>query len=103
MFSFVVQFLRLQSIFKGLPGDVDCPKQSGVSEFIGRSAAYTKKGYDAILGIGFVVSYTFFVGHADIQLIISANITSLNSPYFSIFSLSSAPFRYIALDIISSI
>ena len=56
-FRFVVQPLHLQPILKGLSGDADHVvnadrlEQSGVSEFIGRSAADTENGCDVIHGV----------------------------------------------------
>ena len=68
LFRFVVQPLHLQPILKGLPGDADhvadadCLEQSGVGEFIGRSAADTENGCDVIHGVCSALGRTFFVG-----------------------------------------
>ena len=68
LFSFFVQPLRLQPIFKGLPGnadhvaDADRLEQSGVCEFIGRSAADTENGCDVIHGVCSALGRSFFVG-----------------------------------------
>ena len=56
LFHLVVQTLCLQPILKGLPGDADyvadadCLEQSGVDEFIGRSAADAENIYLSYLG-----------------------------------------------------
>lgn len=61
-------FLHLQPILKGLPGDADHVadadrlKQSGVGEFIGRSAADTENGCDVIHGVCSALGRSFFVG-----------------------------------------
>ena len=68
LFRFVVQPLRLQPILKGLSGDADHVadadrlEQSGVGEFIGRSAADTKNGCDVIHGVCSALGRPFFVG-----------------------------------------
>ena len=68
LFCSVVQTLRLQPILKGLPGDADHIadadrlEQSGVGEFIGRSAADTKNGCDVIHGVCSALRRSFFVG-----------------------------------------
>ena len=54
---FLLDSLYLQPILKGLPGDADHVadadrlEQSGVGEFIGRSAADTENGCDVIHGV----------------------------------------------------
>ena len=64
----VVQPLRFQPILKRLPGDADhvadtdCLEQSGVGEFIGRSAADTENGCDVIHGVCSALGRPFFVG-----------------------------------------
>ena len=64
----LVQPLRLQPILKGLPGnadhvaDADRFEQSGVGEFIGRSAADTENGCDVIHGVCSALGRPFFVG-----------------------------------------
>lgn len=68
LFRFVVQPLRLQPILKGLSGDADHVadadrlEQSGVCEFIGRSAADTENGCDVIHGVCSALGRAFFVG-----------------------------------------
>ena len=68
LFRFVVQPLHLQPILKGLPGDADHVanadrlEQSGVGEFIGRSAADTENGCDVIHGVCPALGRPFFVG-----------------------------------------
>ena len=68
LFRFVVQPLRLQPILTGLSGDADHIadadrlEQSGVGEFIGRSAADTKNGCDVIHGVCSALRRSFFVG-----------------------------------------
>ena len=64
----IVQPFRLQPILKGLPGDADHVadadrlEQSGVGEFIGRSAANTEDGCDVIHGVCSALGRPFFVG-----------------------------------------
>lgn len=61
-------FLHLQPILKGLSGDADHVadtdrlEQSGVCEFIGRSAADTENGCDVIHGVCPALGRPFFVG-----------------------------------------
>ena len=68
LISFVVQPLRLQPILEGLPrdadhvADADRLEQSGVCEFIGRSAADTENGCDVIHGVCSALGRPFFVG-----------------------------------------
>lgn len=63
----IVQPFRLQPILKGLPGDADHVadadrlEQSGVGEFIGRSAANTEDGCDVIHGVCSALGRPFFV------------------------------------------
>ena len=58
-FLYVSKALHLQPILKGLSGDADHVadadrlEQSGVCEFIGRSAADTENGCDVIHGVLF--------------------------------------------------
>ena len=72
----VVQPLRLQPILKGLPGDAnhvadaDRLEQSGVGEFIGRSAADTENGCDVIHGVCPALGRPFFVGRIGAHKII---------------------------------
>ena len=62
----LIQFRR--PALKGLPGnadhvaDADRLEQSGVGEFIGRSAADTKNGCDVIHGVCSALRRSFFVG-----------------------------------------
>ena len=72
---FVFQFLHLQPILKGLPGDADHVadadrlEQSGVGEFIGRGAADTENGCNVIHGVCSTLGRPFFVGaHKTISL-----------------------------------
>ena len=64
----IVQPLRLQPVLKGLSGDAnhvadaDRLEQSGVGEFIGRSAADTENGCDVIHGVCSALGCSFFVG-----------------------------------------
>ena len=64
----IVQPLRFQPVLKGLPGDADHVadadrlEQSGVGEFIGRSAADTENGCDVIHGVCSALGHPFFVG-----------------------------------------
>ena len=61
-------FLHLHLILKGLSGDADHVanadrlEQSGVGEFIGRSAADTENGCDVIHGVCSALGHPFFVG-----------------------------------------
>ena len=65
---FLLDFLHLQPILKGLSGDADhvadadCLERSGVGEFIGRSAADTENGCDVIYGVCSALGRPFFVG-----------------------------------------
>ena len=65
---FLLDFLHLQPILKGLPGDADHVadayrlKRSGVGELIGRSAADTENGGDVIHGVCSALGRSFFVG-----------------------------------------
>lgn len=67
-FLYVSKALHLQPILKGLSGDADHVadadrlEQSGVCEFIGRSAADTKNGCDVIHGVCSALGRSFFVG-----------------------------------------
>lgn len=64
----ILFLLHLQPIFKGLSGDADHVadadrlEQSGVDEFIGRSAADTENGCDVIHGACSALGRPFFVG-----------------------------------------
>ena len=63
-----LRLLHSQPILKGLPGDADHVadadrlEQSGVGEFIGRSAADTENGCDVIHGVCSALGRSFFVG-----------------------------------------
>ena len=63
----IVYPFHLQPILKGLPGDADHVadadrlEQSGVGEFIGRSAANTEDGCDVIHGVCSALGRPFFV------------------------------------------
>lgn len=65
---FLLDFLYLQPILKGLPrdtnhvADADCLECSRVGEFIGRSAADTENGCDVIHGVCSALGRSFFVG-----------------------------------------
>ena len=65
---FLAQSFHLQPILKGLLGDADHVadadrlEQSGVGEFIGRSAADTENGCDVIHGVCSALGRPFFVG-----------------------------------------
>lgn len=65
---FLLDFLHLQPILKGLPGDADHVadadylERSGVGEFIGRSTADTENGCDVIHGVCSALGRPFFVG-----------------------------------------
>lgn len=65
---FLLDFLHLQPILKGLPGDADHVadadrlERSGVGEFIGRGAADTENGCDVIHGVCPALGHPFFVG-----------------------------------------
>ena len=72
---FCLQPLHLQPILKGLSedadhvADADRLEQSGVGEFIGRSAADTENGCDVIHGVCPALGRPFFVGaHKTISL-----------------------------------
>lgn len=64
---FLLDFLHLQPILKGLSGDADhvtdadCLERSGVGEPIGRSAADTENGCDVIHGVCSALGRSFFV------------------------------------------
>ena len=64
----LINVLHLQPILKGLSGDADHVadadrlEQSGVCEFIGRSAADTENGCDVIYGVCSALRCPFFVG-----------------------------------------
>ena len=64
----IVYPFHLQPILKGLSGDADHVvnadrlEQSGVSEFIGRSAADTENGCDVIHGVCSALGRPFFIG-----------------------------------------
>lgn len=65
---FLLDFLHLQPILKGLSGDADHVtdadrlERSGVGEPIGRSATDTENGCDVIHGVCSALGRTFFVG-----------------------------------------
>ena len=75
LFTYIVQFLHLQPVLKGLPGDADHVTDadrlecSGVGEFISRSAADTENGCDVIHGVCSALGRLFFAGaHKTISL-----------------------------------
>ena len=59
---FLLDFLHLQPILKGLSGDADRLERSGVGELIGRSAADTENGCDVTHGVCSALVRSFFVG-----------------------------------------